>query len=72
MSSTPIGRFRAHSTRDGEALARDGEAYFAINRLSETSKPGGQQDLFEIQFADGLWMLVRLDDLVQVVPRASV
>lgn len=72
MSSTSIGRFRAHSTRDGEALARDGEAYLVIDRLSETSKPEGQQDLFEIQFADGLWMLVRLDDLVQVVPRASV
>lgn len=71
MSSVPIGRFRARSTRDGQALARDGESYFAINRLSEASKPEGERDLFEIQFADGLWMLVRLDDLVQVVPRAS-
>lgn len=72
MSSTPIGRFRAHSTRDGEALARDGQPYYAINRLSETSKPPGERDLFEIQFADGLWMLVRLDDLVQVVPSTSL
>ena len=71
MSSVPIGRFRAHSTRDGEALARDGHPYYAINRLSETSKPDGERDLFEIRFADGLWMLVRLDDLLQVVPRAS-
>lgn len=71
MSSVPIGRFRAHSTRDGEALSRDGQPYFAINRLSETSKPDGGRDLFEIQFADGLWMLVRFDDLVQVVPRTS-
>lgn len=71
MNSAPLGRFRAHSTRDGGALARDGQPYYAINRLSETSKPDRERDLFEIQFADGLWMLVRLDDLVQVVPRAS-
>ena len=72
MSSAPIGRFRAHSTRDGEALARDGQPYYAINRLSERSRPEGERDLFEIQFADGLWMLARLDDLVQVVPSTSL
>jgi hypothetical protein len=72
MSSAPIGRFRAHSTRDGEALARDGQPYYAINRLSERSRSEGERDLFEIQFADGLWMLVRLDDLVQVVPSTSL
>ena len=71
MNSAPLGRFRAHSTRDGEAFARDGQPYHAINRLSETSKPKGERDLFEVQFADGLWMLVRLDDLVQVIPRGS-
>lgn len=58
-------------TRPATALARDGQPYNAINRLSETSKPDGEWDLFEIEFADGLWMLVRLDDLIQVVPRAS-
>lgn len=72
MNSAPIGRFRAHSTRDGAGLARDGQAYYAINRLSERSKPPKERDLCEIQFADGQWMLVRLDDLVQVVPRTSV
>lgn len=72
MSSAPMGRIRAHSTCDGEALAREGQPYCAINRLSETSKRQWERDLFEIQFADGLWMLVRLDELVQVVPRASV
>lgn len=43
MSSAPLGRFRAHSTRDGEALARDGQPYYAINRLSDASKPDGER-----------------------------
>lgn len=72
MNNDPIGRFRAYSTRDGEAFARDGQPYFAINRLSETSKPEEERGLFEIQFADGLWMLARLDDLAQVLPRARL
>lgn len=72
MSNDPIGRFRAHSTRDGEAIARDEQPYFAINRLSETSKPEDEPVLFEIQFADGHWMLARLDDLVQVLPRTRL
>lgn len=59
-----IGVFRARSTRDGEALARDGEPYFAMNRLEEENRIEGDRDLFEIQFGDGLWMLVREDDLV--------
>lgn len=67
MSRSAIGTFRAHSTRDGAALARDGQPYYAINRLTETSKPEGERDLYEVQFADGSWMLVRLDDLVQIV-----
>ena len=59
-----IGYFRARVTRDGEAIARDGQPYFAMNRLAEDSPSLGDRDLFEIQFADGLWMLVREDDLV--------
>jgi hypothetical protein len=59
-----IGVFRARVTRDGEALARDGQPYFSMNRLSELNRPDGERALFEIQFADGLWMLVREDDLV--------
>lgn len=59
-----IGVFRARVTRDGEALARDGQPYFRMNRMAEASRPDGDRDLFEIQFADGLWMLVREDDLV--------
>jgi hypothetical protein len=59
-----IGVFRARVTRDGEALARDGQPYFSMNRLGEQDRPDGERALFEIQFADGLWMLVREDDLV--------
>lgn len=59
-----IGYFRARVTRDGEAMVRDGQPYFAMNRLAEENPVHGDRDLFEIQFADGLWMLVREDDLV--------
>lgn len=59
-----IGVFRARVTRDGEGLARDGQPYFAMNRLAEENPIPGERDLFEIQFADGRWMLVREDDLV--------
>lgn len=59
-----IGIFRARVTRDGEALARDGQPYFSMNRLSELNRADGERALFEIQFADGTWILVREDDLV--------
>ena len=35
-----------------------------MNRLDERSLPAGKHDLYEIQFADGVWMLAREDDLV--------
>lgn len=59
-----IGIFRARVTRDAEALARDGQPYFAMNRLAEKSQPEFERGLFEIQFRDGIWMLAREDDLV--------
>lgn len=59
-----IGVFHARITRDGEALARDGHPYFAMNRLVERHRREEERALFEIQFADGMWMLVREDDLV--------
>jgi hypothetical protein len=59
-----LGCFRARVTRDGEAMARDGQPYFAMHRLAEKNPVGSDRDLFEIQFADGLWMLVREDDIV--------
>jgi hypothetical protein len=59
-----IGVFRARVTRDGEAIARDGQPYFAMNRLAEAHRADGERDLFEIRFADGVWLLVLEDDLV--------
>lgn len=59
-----IGCFRARVTRDGEAMVRDGQPYLAMNRLAEENPVDGDRDLYEIQFADGTWMLVREDDLV--------
>lgn len=67
MTSNPggsIGVFRARSTRDGEAVSRDGQRYFSINRIEEQNPPSGARALYEIRFGDGLWMLVREDDLV--------
>jgi hypothetical protein len=49
-----IGVFRARVSRDGEALARDGHPYFAMNGLVERHRPEGERALFEIQFADGV------------------
>ena len=64
MKDGRIGVFRARVTRDGEASSRDGQPYFAMNRMAETNRAEGDRDLFEIQFADGIWMLAREDDLV--------
>ena len=54
------GVFRALATRDGEARRPDGQPYTAINGMGRT--PGGVE-LFEIQFLDGMWMLVEEGDL---------
>ena len=62
--SEPIGTFRARVTRDAAALERDGEQYFAMNRLEELHGRPDDRPLYEIQFADGVWMLVRENDLV--------
>lgn len=37
MTRSAIGTVRAHSTRDEEALARRGQLYDAVNRLTEAS-----------------------------------
>ena len=60
----PSGTFRARVTRDAAALERDGEQYFAMNRLEELHGRPDDRSLYEIQFADGVWMLVRENDLV--------
>ena len=54
-----LGVFHAVSTRDGEAQARDGEAFYALNRLGSQ----GDEAMVEIQFSDGTWMLATPTDL---------
>lgn len=73
----PLGIFRAVSTRDAEALSRDGQPYFDMHRLDESLPDedrtrilmarGGE--LYEVQFGDGTWMLVRAEDLTAGVIR---
>lgn len=54
-----LGKFRAVSTRDGEARVRDGEAFYALNKLESQI----DEAIVEIQFNDGFWMLATLTDL---------
>lgn len=58
-----LGVFHAVSTRDGEALARDGQAFFAAN---QKGVDGQDVDVYEVQFADGFWMLATANDLESV------
>jgi hypothetical protein len=60
-----LGVFRAVSTRDGEALARDGQAFYSLNPLDSR----GEEAIFEIQFSDGFWMLGTKADLQMAGPR---
>lgn len=53
-SDGSIGTFRARVTRDAAALERDGERYFAMNRLVERYQPSDERALFEFQFGDGV------------------
>jgi hypothetical protein len=55
-----LGTFRAVSTRDAEALARHGEPFF---EAAELGTDGRGERLFEIRFADGMWMLAVESDL---------
>ena len=55
-----LGIFNATSTRDGEGWRRDGQPYVDI---STVGKDLSGQTLFEIQFADGSWMLAVESDL---------
>ena len=56
---TQQGVFHAASTGDGEALARDGQTFYALNHLSSQ----GDDTIAEILFGDGLWMLAMTKDL---------
>lgn len=48
IRSEPIGTFRARITRDASALERDGEKYFAMNRLEEKNGRPDDRPLFQI------------------------
>lgn len=54
------GVFRAVSVRDSEALRRDGERFYD-SRPVKTSAV--HEDMYEVQFGDGQWMLAALIDL---------
>ena len=56
----PQGVFHAVTTRDGEGLARDGHPFYEAN--AKDTAPFGQQ-LFEVRFGDGLWMLATAADI---------
>jgi hypothetical protein len=56
-----LGTFQAVSTRDGEALSRNGHPYFEV---AEVGVDGRGERLVEIRFGDGLWMLATESDLV--------
>jgi hypothetical protein len=54
-----LGVFHAVSTRDGEAQARAGQAFYALNPLASQT----EEAIVEIQFGDGFWMLATPADL---------
>lgn len=55
-----LGIFHAVSTKDAVAQTRDGWPYFVANSRGRDSN--GEQ-LYEIQFGDGEWMLAAEADL---------
>lgn len=55
VSSVPVAIFRAITVRDASAHARDGDPVFAVRRLGE--------DLLEVLFGDGIWMLCAPSDI---------
>lgn len=56
------GVFHAVSTRDGAAVARDGQRFIEARRLPERD-PDPDDPLYEVRFEDGVWMLARGSDL---------
>lgn len=55
-----IGTFRARSTRDANALERDGHPVFAMN---DVHAPAAESPTIEILFADGVWLLCEGQEL---------
>ena len=56
----PEGVFRAVTTRDAAALARDGEPYWQARFIRDSER---HVAIYEIRFADGDLMLVSARDL---------
>lgn len=54
----PRGWFHALSTRDGEALRRDGEPFYQSNELTYS-----REKVVEVLFGDGTWMIAAPADL---------
>lgn len=65
-TATPLGRFHAKETRDAEAQRRNGSPFFALNWLSSST-----EEVAEVQFGDGMWMLASHDDIYLAEPEAA-
>ena len=61
----PLGIFHARVTRDGAAVARDGQVYVLMNEMGSFTTD--QPTELEIMFEDGVWMLVGQDDLTPFI-----
>jgi hypothetical protein len=59
----PIGVFRARSTRDANALERDGQNVFAMNDVPGSTAGAA---IIEVLFEDGYWMLCDVEELNDV------
>ncbi|CAB4735205.1 unannotated protein [freshwater metagenome] len=57
----PLGTFHPRRTRDGAALAREGQVYVLVNELHPGTS--GEVDEVEVLFEDGIWMLASRADL---------
>jgi hypothetical protein len=55
----PIGFFEPRATKDAQAQMRQGTLIFAINWLQTQA----DEDVAEIQFDDGTWMLAGSTDI---------
>lgn len=60
LPRSAIGTFRAVATRDGNALRRDGQPFYALNHVFDDPRDG---PIYEILFSDETWSLAATDDL---------
>lgn len=58
----PLGTVHARRTRDGAALAREGQVYVLVNELPHQTTDVEENEV-EVMFEDGVWMLVSREDL---------